>query len=506
MKHKILRGALSVTLAASLLRTVGFVREMILAAAYGAGMVTDAFVIASSVPAILLTVINNAVNSSFIPQFTSGNHSADENNSFTSGLLTLLFLFGLVFAIVFAIFPQAVIYLFASKLEAETFALAVKLTRIMVFSAIPMLTAGVMQSFLQIQSKFFIAMISDAIVNVFVICAIILGKASGFTVILGIGAVIGNFVCILSLIAICARNGFRYKPQLNLRDERIRAMFRQMLPIMLSVTVVEINLIVDKNLASSLVSGTVSSLNYSAKIYGIATVLIGGSLTTAIFPRISEFAARGNITKLKEYITKYIVNLVPLLLPLTLGMFLMSKPIVRIILERGAFNPQDTQRTAECLRMYSLGLIAGNLSPLVARTFYAMKKTKIPAIISASSVIAGIILNLILIRFWNHQGLAFATSVATTLCFILLFFALRKSIGTLGLRRKLPEMLKSVFAAAVMGVFVFFSMRYSPILTGSYSQGLIWTAAIAVGGAVLYGLMLLILRAEIVMSLLKRNP
>jgi putative peptidoglycan lipid II flippase len=281
-------------------------------------------------------------------------------------------------------------------------------------------------------------------------------------------------------------------------------MFRLMLPLALSAAVLEINQIIDKNLASSLVSGTVSSLNYAVKINNVITALIGSAVTTALFPRMSELAAGDNIDELKKQLTVCCTSLLPVLLPLTVGMALMAKPIIRVLLERGEFNPEDTVRTAECLQMYALGLPAGNLAPLIMRAFYAMRRAKLPAIISAVSVAAGIALNLLLIGALRHRGLALATSAANTLCFVILLIALRRKIGSLGLRRKLGEFVKTAAASAVMGAFVILGTRYTPVNGGTYSQSLLWVCVIAGAGAALYGALMLLMRAEIVWSAARR--
>jgi putative peptidoglycan lipid II flippase len=501
MKHTILRASAAVSAATILIRLLGFLREVVLAASFGAGAVTDAFVIAMTVPGIVLAVVNNSINASFIPQYVS---SDKDSGRFTDSLLTLLFLFGLAFSVIFTVFPQALVYIFAANIETETFELALTLMRITVWSSIPLLLAGVLRGFLQIKGVFFVALAADGIVNLLVIASIAAGKMTGLLLLMGAGAVAGNMILLLLLLALGVRRGLRYRPRVDLRDERIRAMFRQMLPLMLSVSVLEINQIVDKNLASALVSGTVTSLNYAVKVSNIVTALIGASISTALFPKMSELAANGDIDAIKKHLVACLTNLLPLLLPLTVGVMFMSRPIIRILLERGAFNPDDTARTAECLRMYAIGIIAGNLTPLITRAFYAMRRAKLPAALSAISVAVGIALNLLLIGSMKHQGLAFATSASNTLCLILLLIALRKKTGALGLRPQLGEFVKVAAATAVMGCFVAASSHFLPLLSGSYIQCVFWSAAVAVAAAVLYGGLLLLLRVKTVISIAQK--
>ena len=495
MKQNLLHTSIVVSFVTILSRILGFLREVTLAANFGAGVMSDAFVIALTAPSVVLVIFTGAITAVYIPQYTS---TDGDRNHFTSNLITMLFIIGFLFAVFFSIFPQTLVYLFAANISPETFSLAIQLLRIMIWSAIPALLLGIFRGFLQIKQMFFVAMTSDAIINVFIIASILSGKVTGNKLLLGFGTVIGNVVSILFLAFISAQNGLSYRPRLELNDPHIKEMLLLMLPLMISSAVLEVNQIVDKNLASSLISGTVSSLNYAAKINNIITALVGTSVGIALFPKMSELAAESDFASLKKYLIENIKTLFPLLLPLTVGMALMAEPATRLLLERGAFNPDDTTRTADCLQMYSLGLLAANLTQLVTRVFYAMRQVKWPAILSAIALLVGIVLSLLLIGPLEHRGLALSASISSTLSVVLLLTLLRKKIGALGLRSHLKEFGKVTLASTVMGVPVWVAMQYCPILTGTYVQCLIWTILIAGGGMLLYGAMLFILRAEII--------
>jgi putative peptidoglycan lipid II flippase len=486
---------MAVSAATILLRILGLIREIVLAAAYGAGTVSDAYIIATTVPSVILLVIGNAVTATYIPQCAS--HNGDKNQ-FTSSLLTMLFIVGFIFAFIFTLFPQALVYIFASKLAPDAFDLASKLLQVMVWSAIPMLLIGIFRAYLQIKKIFFVAIASDALINFCAVISIILGKFTESLILLGIGVMIGNIASMAVLVVFCKKKGLRYYPRIDFRDEHIRNMLKLMLPITLAAAVLEINQIIDKNLAASLVSGTVATLSYSSKLNNVVTELVGSAVTIALFPRMSELAAEDNISALKKHLIRWVITLTPMLLPLTVGMVLIAKPIVQILLERGAFEPEDTQRTAECLQMYALSILATNFSPLFIRGFHAMKQAKIPAILSAISVAGGIALKLSLIGTFQHRGLALGTSVTSMLYTILLVIMFRKTVGALGLREQVPELAKITFASATMGVFVWFAIRNTPIMNGAYMQCLFWTVIIVGIAVILYGGLLVLLKVKVI--------
>jgi putative peptidoglycan lipid II flippase len=504
-KYSVFRASIAISIAMVMIKLLTFVREMVLATSFGAGAVTDAFVLSVSIPTVVLMFLGNAVATQFIPQYTRINDEALRLR-FTNSVITGLMLIGTLFAAVFTIFPGALVYLFAPKLSSEAFILAERLLRLMVWSSISILLSGVFRAFLQINSKFFAAAISDGVVMLFVILSIIITKATGFLFFLGVGVTLGNFVSVIILIIMSRKKHLRYKPELCIRDSNFKNMIILMLPIALSSAVSEINQMVDKNLASSLDSGTISSLSYAGHIINFVSSILGVSIATAVFPRFANMAAIGNISEIKKELVSRIVALFTLLLPITIVLVLMAQPIIRTLFESGEFNSHSTKVTSECLRMYGLGIIASCLYPSVSQVFYAMKKTKIVAIVSIITSFTGIVLNLILIRFWQHQGLAFATSTVNTLYFLILLVILRVHYGALGFRKQMPEVAKIVISSALFGALIYFCARFLPVSTGTRLQGLLWISIAGTGAFALYAALLWVMKSQTVLTLLNKLP
>jgi putative peptidoglycan lipid II flippase len=470
-------------------------REVTLAATFGAGAVSDAFVICMTLPTVVLVLFTSSVSTLFIPQYA---RIENDKNRFTNSVITLLALIGLLFSVAFTIFPQALIYVFASNLSPETFGIAAALFRVMVWSSAPILLIAVFRSYLQIHRVFFIATVLDSCVNVFIILAMIAGKATGIVSVLGAGAVAGNCLSLFMFYILSRHKGLRYKPVLDISDPDIRMMMKLMLPIILSMSVREINTIIDRNLASGLASGSISALNYAFKINNVATALLGTAIGTAMFPQISEYGAKGDMESLKSTVMSVFNTLVPIIIPLTVGMIALAKPITRILLERGAFSAANTAMTAECLIMYSVCLAPGNLVPIILRAFYAMQKPKIPTIISSIALIIGIILDLILIRFMQHSGLALATSISSIVNLALLLAVFRHTVGKLGLRKQLADYIKVCCASVVMCIVVLVLMNVTPITSGTYSQTFVWTLVIVGCALITYAVLLVVVRASII--------
>lgn len=149
----------------------------------------------------------------------------------------------------------------------------------------------------------------------------------------------------------------------------------------------------------------------------------------------------------------YGVNLILLItIPATVGLILLSTPIVEVAFERGLFTPDDTIMTAAALVFYSLGLVAFSLRLLTARVYYFLQDTRTPMLNGAMYLGFNIILNLILVGFIVHAGLAFATSISNTLATLLMFYGLEKKIGSLDTKGYITTFIKSGLASTVMGV------------------------------------------------------
>jgi len=492
LKNKtILASTILVALASISVRFFGYLREVTLAATYGAGMVSDAFIIAFTVPSIVLVLFGATTATVFIPAYSGVER---DKSRFMSNVLTLLVLIGFLFTAIFTIFPQSLVFLFASQLDGAAFSLATELLRIMVWVAVPTLVVGILQSYLQIKNAFFLASILIIPINVYAILSILLSGSLGQYSIMGYGVVAGNFMALIVLYTAVYFKGYVYKPVVDLKMPGLRGLLVLIAPIMITTFISDINLIVDRNFASSLASGTISSLNYAGKTVNILITILGVSLATVLYPRMSEFAANNNIAEIRRCVTGCIKMLIPVLLPATLGIILLAEPIVRIIFERGEFTQENTQMAMESLRMYAPLLFSSSINAIIIRAFFSMRDTKTPAIISAVGVAVSIGINFILIGPLAHMGLALSTSISSMLAMVLLLFTLRKRVGLLQLKRNIREWVKVLVATAVMGLVVTLGYVFLPVMGGGTIQCILLTGGLVVAGIGVYILMNLAMR------------
>lgn len=482
-KKKLLQSFLTVSFLSAAARVLGFLRDVSLSYVYGAGKTTDAFIVAFTIPSVVLSFIGMAAAAVFIPMYRSNEAQKDQ---FTSNTLNIILFISLVFAIIFAIFPGALIKLFAAGFDADTFAMAAHFIRVMIWCAIPVLAAEILRGYLQLNGAFFNASAAILVADIFVVLFILLSGHFQNSTLLGMGVLFGNFSSLFFLMYSAGKRGLAYKPYINFRADYIRHMLPLMVPVMISTLISELNQIIDQNFASTLPSGGISSLSYASKLITAIPAFIGVAAVTVIFPAMSASSANGETEGTKKYIKSFLLNVMPLLLPITAVMICLPEPIIKLLFAHGAFTAEDAARTAECMRMYAPCIIGGNLCPIMIKGFHALKNTRTPAVISVLTLLVNIVLNSLLIKPFAHRGLAFATSAASVLMLMLMYGALRKTLGGFGLRAHVGEFIKTVVATLAMIAIFVIMCKILPVASGGARQTLLFFSLTVASGSVVY--------------------
>ena len=277
------------------------------------------------------------------------------------------------------------------------------------------------------------------------------------------------------------------------------------LPVFIGVAINDLNSIIDRTLASSLVSGSISALNYANRLNSLILGVFISAITTVIFPLLAKEFNNNNIEGMKK-VMAYGVNMILLItIPATVGLIVLAKPIVEVAFERGEFDAVATIMTSQALIFYSLGLVAMSLRLLITKVYYSLQDTKTTMINGAISVGFNIVLNLILVKFMAHAGLAFATSIATTIATLLMFYGLKKKIGSLGTKNYIITFAKSGLASAIMGVvaYVIYNVLYDTLGVSKLSNLISLLSAAGVG-VIIYGVLCYVFGIEEVREIVEK--
>jgi putative peptidoglycan lipid II flippase len=267
-----------------------------------------------------------------------------------------------------------------------------------------------------------------------------------------IGAVVGGLAQWVVQWPLLRREGFRYAPALDWRDERLRRVLLLMGPGTIGLAATQVNVFVNTLLATGEGTGAVSSLNFAFRLMYLPIGLFGVSIATATTPAISRLLAQGDTTQVKKTIADGLILMMILNVPATVGLIVLAEPIVRLMYERGRFLPSDTIAAAAALRFYAVGLLGYSVVRIASPAFYALGQSRTPVTISFVTVLANAALNFGLVRAMGYRGLALGTSIAALLNAGLLMLMLRRRLDGIEGGAITGALLRIAVAAGLMGV------------------------------------------------------
>lgn len=481
-------------------KLLGFAREMTLAYFYGASNISDAYIISLTVPSVIFGLIGTGISTGYIPMYSNiiQEHGEKEGNKYTSNLVNILIVLCTIIIILGLIFTGQIVKLFASGFEGETLSLAIRFTRVSLLGIYFTGIIYIFKGFLQIKGNYAIPALIGFPLNFFIILSIALSSKTNILV-LSIGTVIATASQLALLIPFIRKKGYRHKLVFDIKDKHIKRMAHIALPVIIGTAVNDINVLVDRTIASQISVGGISALNYANRLNGFVQGIFVMSIATVLYPTISKMAAENNMNGLKKSVAESISSINILVIPATVGSMIFAEPIIRLLFGRGAFDVQAISMTSYALFFYSIGMIGFGLREILSRAFYSMQDTKTPMINAAIAVVINIILNIVLSRYLGIGGLALATSISAILCTVLLFISLRKKIGPFGLKNVAISFIKIACASIIMGIIA--RLSYSTLLN-RISANLSLIIAIGIG-ALVYFVIINFMKIEEVDSMMR---
>ena len=493
---KIAKTTFCLMLATVIGKILGFGREVVLASTYGISMYSDAYLTAMNIPLVIFASIGSALATTFIPMFyeIKENNGEKEALKFTSNIINIVIILSLILLFIGLIFTDSLVKVFAIGFKEESFKIAVSFTRIMMIGIVFTGISFIMTSYLQIKNNFIIPGIISVPKNVIIIMGILLSiKYGPYTMVWG--TVIAMFSEFIFQLPFAIKSGFRYSLYVDLKDESIKKVMYLIGPVLIGVGANQINAMIDRTLASTLVEGSISALNYASKLNSFVMALFIVSISTVVYPMLSKLSAEENKDKFIQSVITSVNSVILLVMPIATGAIVLAVPIVKVLFERGEFDHAATGMTAVALAMYSIGMVSFGLTDILGKVFYSLKETKTPMINSCISMGLNIIFNIILIKKMQHAGLALGTSLATTISIFLLFRSLKNKIGYFGQDKIIKTTIKSMISAIIMGVITNTAYNKLPIIIpgdGFINEFVILVVSIIIGAISYFGLIILL--------------
>jgi putative peptidoglycan lipid II flippase len=441
------RAALLMSLAYLLSRLLGLLRDRLLVAEFGKGPLLDAYIAAFRLPEMLFTLlVSGAFAVAFIPVLTDylEKKQQDEAWRVTSSLLNILVLATVVGGVVIALLADPLTTLIAPGFDAEHHRITTDLTRIMLITPVLFAISSVLGSVQQSFNRFLIFSLAGVFYNLGIIGGIIwfAPQWSVYGVAWGVvlGVVLQTLLQWFGLYGL----GYKYRPVLGIRLKGVRQTLKLMVPRSIDQGVDQINYAVETIIGSMLAKGSITAFMLANNLKNVPLVLIAGSITTAVFPRLAARAAKGARTELIEVYVNTARLILFLSIPAAIFAVITRGYIVRLLY---GFGDADTANT---LGWFAGTIVFTSLFLLVSRIYYAMQDTRTPLYLSLASIPVNIVLSLWLAQIYGVVGLAMSASIVAFVETIILLWILKRRQGDFGERAIWRGAWRMLVAAVVM--------------------------------------------------------
>ena len=456
------RAALIILVATLASRLFGLIRDIATAGFFGSNASTDAFFLAYKVPYLLVLMVGGALTATFVPILTSrivtGRKKEAWELSVNLGNLIFLALVG-VMVVIIILAPQVVYIVggFGVK-KPEVIHKATLFLRILMVGFIFDSMAGLFAAMLNSLKRFALAAFAPAIGTLATVVVLVaLAKPLSVTA-LAIGSVVGSITGCLLMLPGLRDQRIRYTPRINWRDPVVREVGGMVWPVLLGSSVGKISVFSDQIMASLLIGGSISSLNYGDKLFQLPLALFVAGITVPIFPLLSEQVAAKQPERVKATINFSMRLMGFLMIPATVGIIVLRGPLIAAIYQHGAFHHSDTVKVGWVLLCECLGLYTYAGRDTLTRVFYSYHDTRTPVKISAAAVFLNIGISYVFMRTIQTfspanavAGLTLGTSVALTVNFFVLAHLLRRKLGQVGFGAIVKSLARVIAISLVMG-------------------------------------------------------
>jgi len=498
----VVRATGAIGLATLISRILGFVRDVVVARAFGAGLATDAFFVAFRIPNLLRRLLaEGALSPAFVPVFSEylWTRPGDEFLRMVRSVATAFFLILCLVSLLGILLAPWIVGLMAPGFSAvpHKTELATRLTRLMfpylLFVGLAALATGI----LNVHRRFFAPALGPVALNLCMIASVLFLVPRLDVPIIGLaaGVLAGGLGQFLLQLPDLRRAGVPLAPSAELFHPALARIAALLGPSVLGLAAVQLNVFVNTLLASLLRDGSISYLYYADRVMEFPLGVFGIAVATAALPPMAEQAARHDLRRLAETLNFALRLSCFVAVPASVGLLLLRVPIVRVLFERGEFRSADTEATAWALGFYALGLTSFATARIAAQTFYALGDVKTPVRVGILSVFLNVALALGLMWPLAHGGLALASSCASTFNVLVLLKLLRRRLGSVGGRALLGSLGKIGVGSGCLAIWCGLILWVWPTSPSKLADAGVLVAAIA-GGATLYAGVSALLRAE----------
>ncbi len=409
-------------------RIFGFIRDLLTASILGANIYSDMFFVAFKLPNLFRKIFaEGAFTQSFLPSFSKSKNKSAFAISILIRFLIIISILTILVTIFDTFFTKLIAMGFSEKIIKE----AAPLVAINFYYLVFIFCVTFLSTLLQYKNHFATTAFSTALLNISIILSLLLSKGSQPKIIVFymsyavvVGGILQLFVHVVAIKKLELDKIFKTgcealkRKKYNLNKE-LNYFYSHFFHAIIGNSTAQISAFLDTYLATFLISGSISYLYYANRIFQLPLALFAIATSVAIFPKIAKYLKNKKFLEANLMIRKSFWILIYLLSISTVGGIILSKEIIWLLFQRGAFSASDTTHTAFILSMYMIGLLPFGLAKIFSLWLYSLNKQKTAAKISSISLGVNIILSLIFITPLKAGGLALASSLSGFVLFYL---------------------------------------------------------------------------------------
>lgn len=420
--QSLLKAAWIIAFVTIISKLIGFLRDVVIANFYGAGMVSDAYFYAYQIPAISIILLggiggpfHSAVVSVFSKMIPNLNEKAPENvNKLFNTFLTASFLVFLVLGVLVFAFSDIIMKVIIANGSPELIHLASLHLKIMAPVLVVGGVVGIYYGVLITYKEFLIPNISPILMSVAIIAIISLVHHDNSGIVLALATTIGALCQFVYQLPKLKQLGFKFRPNLEVfHNPQFNNILELLFPAILSSTVGQVYIYVDMFFASQLQEGAWSAIGYANRLFQFPVGVLVTAFLVPLFPIFSKLVGEKDYDNIRYYFNKGVGLLNFAAFPILVLIILLSTNAIQLIFQRGAFNEVATMMVSEALCYLSISIIFYVFRDSITRVFYAFNDSRTPFLVALSSIVIKFILNFLFVKQLGIGGITLSTSFVT---------------------------------------------------------------------------------------------
>ncbi len=485
---------------------LGFYRDALLGRTLGAGLGTDAYLMALSVTTLIFLSIGSGISTTMIPIIVKEKNKEDRQKIINNILNFILLVSGII-GIIYFFGASTVVSIFATGFSGEKFNLTVQITKILIPTLFFINIAYLFVGILQANEQYIIPTLISVPYNLIIILYLFIGAESFGIIGLAIITVVGwALQMIIQIPKVLSLGQLKYRFKIDFNNHELQVFMKGLLPIVFVMATNQIATVTDNSFISYYGDGKVTTFYYANMLFvAIATIIVYG-ITAVMFPKFNKSYVE-NKEQFYNIITTVLEGVILLLIPVGVGIALVSDELISFIFLTEEFNIESVRLTANFLKVYGLFMVAFGIMDIMNKAYYTKNNRKVPVIVTTIILTTNLILNFIFTKVLNVgiYGVVIATALAFYIGIILSLLMFKSDEGNINYRKIFTTIIKTIVSAIVMYLVIIAiqNIMYNSMEVNTAITRIIFIIISGISGVIIYFSSLLILKEKIIINFVK---